>query len=244
MSPVDLWLWPIGKAGAGDWAVLDAAERNRAERFLHNQHRTAFIRAHAGMRAILGRLTGQPPASLCFAEGPHGKPALAPAGVPPFFSLSHSGAFAALAVSAEHELGLDIEIRRRVEVMPMAREFFSPEECRSLATLPRRHRLTGFFNAWTRKEAFLKAIGLGLTVPLADFSVSLAPGAAPCLRHVAWDPEEAACWLMAAFEPMPDVIGAIAIRAHDWQIRYRDPQEAELAAPQPGASLFSTSPAR
>jgi 4'-phosphopantetheinyl transferase len=196
MSPVDLWLWPIGRPAPGDWAVLDAAERNRQSASCT----TTPNRLHpcpCGRRAILGRLTGQPPASLCFAEGPHGKPALVPAGVPPFFSLSHSGAFAALAVSAEHELGLDIEIRRRVEVMAMAREFFSREECRSLATLPRRHRLTGFFNAWTRRRPSSRRSASASPSRSPIFGLP-PPGAAPCLRHVAWDPEEAACWLMAA----------------------------------------------
>jgi 4'-phosphopantetheinyl transferase len=227
MSHVLLWCWPIDQAGTADWDVLDPAERSRAARFVHDRHRASFVRAHAGLRALLGRLLGVRPGDLAFAAGTHGKPWLVAPGAP-CFSLSHSGDVAALAVSSRDEVGLDIECVRAVEEMELAERFFSDEERRMLAAVPVQDRRTAFFNAWTRKEAYLKAIGLGLTVPLDGFSVSLAAGDPPRLLSVAAKPDEAASWQLVSFEPAPGYVGAIAARATGWEVRHGDPGDALL----------------
>ncbi|MDO9712582.1 4'-phosphopantetheinyl transferase family protein [Paracraurococcus lichenis] len=221
---VDLWCWPTGQAGAADWDVLDQAERDRAQRFVHDRHRIAFVRAHAGLRVILGRLLGTSPRDIAFVTGPHGKPSLAVAGAP-HFSLSHSGGLAAVAVATRFDLGLDIEHLRSVAVAELAAQVCSAEEARALAAVAPTHRREAFFNAWTRKEAFLKAIGAGFSLPPASFTVSLAPGEPARLLSVAGQAAEAACWQLRSFVPAVGYVGAIAARAEGWRIRNRDPQD-------------------
>lgn len=217
---VHVWSWRNLPDRVGDWlrAGLDAAELRRAADFVFARDRARYIGAHAGMRSVLGSLLGVKPAAVMIALNETGKPCLAgPFSSHLHFNLSHSHDMAALAVAADHPVGLDIE-RIRPMAFDTIETFFTPGEQAALARLPPEYRLTGLYNAWTRKEAYTKAIGLGLDTPLDSFEVSLAPDEPAALLSVAADPAEAAHWQIVHFIPATDYVGAVAMRARDWKL--------------------------
>ncbi len=161
--------------------LLDDTERRRAEAYHFEQDRRRFIVRRGLVRIELARATGDEPGSLSFIEGPQGKPGLSDA--PHLrFNVSHAEDLALFVMSRESEIGCDIERidpdRARRDV---AKRFFSPQEFACLTALPEEQWAEGFFNCWTRKEAFIKALGVGLAYPLESFTVSLAPGDQPRL---------------------------------------------------------------
>jgi 4'-phosphopantetheinyl transferase len=160
------------------WSVLSSDERERARRFHFDMHRRAFVVAHAAMRRVLAWYANVPAASLVFTTGEFGKPALA--GVPRLqFNLSHSGDFALLAVSQRGEVGVDVEQwNAEADHLNLADHFFSEGERAALRGLADASEqvVAGFFAAWSRKEAYLKASGHGISRGLHHFNVSLLPG--------------------------------------------------------------------
>src|SRR5271168_2794995 len=203
---VDLWtveLRPDPAAQAGLENLLSPAELARANRFHFAKDRQAFIAAHGALRTILATYLDCGPAGIDFATGANGKPAVA--GIQ--FNLSHSADLGVVAVTQDREVGVDVEYfdPQRAN-MDVARRFFSPREVSVLQTLPTEQKTAAFFNCWTRKEAYLKAIGLGLSAPLDSFDVSLAPGEpARLLRGTD------ARWSLHSFTPAPSYVGALAI---------------------------------
>lgn len=161
--------------------LLDNTERARAAAYHFEGDRRRFIVRRALVRIEIARATGDEPGSLGFIEGPQGKPTLS--GAPGLrFNVSHAEDLALLVISRASEIGCDIE---RIEPdrarRDVAKRFFSPQEFASLSALPEEQWAEGFFNCWTRKEAYIKALGIGLAYPLESFSVSLAPGDPPRL---------------------------------------------------------------
>ena len=184
---VHVWRVPLDDARAAGSLrpVLNDEERARADRFFRDEHRTRFVIAHGWKRRILARYVGAPEAALRFVCGPHGKPAIVGQerdGL--HFNLSHSGDLALVAVARGGEVGVDVERwDAEVEHLELAERFFSPAErdaLRALAGDPEAV-VAGFFAAWSRKEAYLKATGHGITRGLHHFDVTLAPGVAPAL---------------------------------------------------------------
>ena len=168
---VALPLSTSGTALERNSSLLDGTEAARAACFLAEEDRHRFILAHAGMRRALGRWVGCHPAALSFGRKEGGKPFLIGAKMPGF-NLSHAGTQALLAISADREIGVDIEKHdERVAIDAIAQNFFTPKEIAMLTSLPSERRLAGFFTCWTRKEAVVKAIGSGLQMPLDSFSV-------------------------------------------------------------------------
>ena len=162
-------------------SLLSDEERRRAARFVRDLHRRRFIAAHGALRSILAGYVGTEPAALHFVSGEHGKPALRdPTGRPPVeFNLSHSDDLALVAVARAHAVGVDLERwsggrgasgARRAVLLPGR-----TGALRALAHAPISIE-AGFFAAWTRKEAYLKATGHGITRGLHHFDVALAPG--------------------------------------------------------------------
>jgi 4'-phosphopantetheinyl transferase len=154
-------------------------ETARAERFVFARDRRRFVVARGVLRELLGAYLGCPPGEVRFVYGPAGKPALAPplaaAGLE--FNVSHSGELALYAVGLHRPLGVDVEqVRELDELEALAERNFSSAERRALLALPPAERPAGFFACWTRKEAFIKALGEGLSHPLSAFTVSLVPG--------------------------------------------------------------------
>jgi 4'-phosphopantetheinyl transferase len=171
-------LWLAGPAGSGGvpehlWTTLSAAEQDRANRFLHAQDRIMFALTRAVLRALLSEATGVPADQILFAEGPYGKPGLAGIGGP-HFNVSHSGSWALIGLSDSRPIGVDIELMRRAGgELELARSFFSDAEYRALEGQENGSLLHSFYKIWTCKEAILKALGVGISVHLKDFSVEL-----------------------------------------------------------------------
>lgn len=182
--------------------LLDHDERARAERFRFARDRRRFIVRRARLREWLGEHVGEAPDRLAFARSDHGKPALTGG---PCFSLSHSGDLMMLAV-ADVEIGCDIEwIDLALDWQPLARSLFARPEYGALDALPAAAARRAFFECWARKEAFVKAIGLGLSYPLEAFTVSVGARA----RLI----DGAPGWAIASSSPDAHYAGAVV--AHD-----------------------------
>jgi 4'-phosphopantetheinyl transferase len=179
--------------------TLSDDERARAERFVLERDRNSFVAARGILRALLARYSGCAPGGIEFAYGPQGKPALSHRSTANSvrFNLSHSHGVAVIAVAREREVGVDVEkIRPERAGEEIAQRYFSAEEVEELRALTANQRTEGFFLCWTRKEAYVKALGEGLRFPLDRFRVSLSPGK-PALLYG----EAGARWSMEAFEP-------------------------------------------
>jgi phosphopantetheinyl transferase len=159
--------------------ILNPEETARADRFFMDVHRNRFIAGRALLRDLLAGYLGQPPEAIRFVYNEWGKPALAPgfAARDLRFNLSHSQDLAMYAFVLERDVGVDLEmIRAEVANERVAENFFSPSEVATLRALPLEHQAEGFFNCWTRKEAYVKVRGQGLSIELKSFDISLIPG--------------------------------------------------------------------
>jgi 4'-phosphopantetheinyl transferase len=187
--------------------LLSADEAARAERFHFERDRRRFVIARATLRLLLSRYTGQPPEQITFTYSRRGKPFLAENLTGLEFNLAHSHELALYGFTAGTQIGVDVEYTGRdVAVDEIAEHFFSQEEVSAFRSLPPAQRVAGFFNCWTRKEAFLKANGEGIAHGLDQFTVSLAPGAPAELRA-----EQG--WSLYHLEPAAGYVGAVAMRA-------------------------------
>lgn len=209
-SSIDVHLIDVdAEADEGRFArLLDETEKARAERFLDPVARRRYVIRHGWLRTVLGRRLGRRPAALAFATNAYGKPGLADG---PRFSLSRSHAYAMLAVGGDAEVGCDIERRDSGFARAgLAEHFFTPREAARLAALPPGAGLVAFFACWTCKEAFVKARGLGLQLPLDSFEVDLARPDRPALGSGAEG------WRAHAFEAAPGyqavVVAPAAVR--------------------------------
>jgi 4'-phosphopantetheinyl transferase len=152
--------------------LLSSDENDRAARFQFARHRNAFVVVRGVLRGLLARYTGVSPADVIFEYGPNGKPSLPGSKIE--FNISHTQDIAVLAFTQGCALGIDVECIRPVEqMMQIAARFFSPAEAQELAALPEEQRERAFFLCWTRKEAYIKAVGNGLSMPLNEFQVTL-----------------------------------------------------------------------
>ena len=196
-------------------AVLSPDESARADRFLRREDRARFTAARAWLRRILAAHLGEAPDALAFVYGDQGKPALAnPCGID--FNLAHSGSHALLAISPGFPIGIDVEEEREIEEK-VAERFFSSAEIRALSAHRGAAWRSAFFRCWTRKEAYLKALGYGLATPLDRFTVSLDRDDARLL-DIRGAPREASAWQMADLGPAPGLAGALAARRRGWTI--------------------------
>jgi 4'-phosphopantetheinyl transferase len=214
---------------AGRERRLSSDERARAAAFRFDRDRRRFVAARGFLRGVLGECLGIPPREVTFAYGPHGKPRLADPSSGLHFNLSHSGERAACALRRDGEIGVDVEaVRDLDDADDIAARFFSAAEATALRRLTSSgERLAAFFNCWTRKEAYLKALGDGLARPLDGFDVTLLPGEPPRLSRVVDDDEEPARWSLAELDPGPGYVGAVAVRARGWRLATGWWEEAE-----------------
>jgi 4'-phosphopantetheinyl transferase len=206
------------------WAVLGSDETARAARFRFERDRVRFVVAHAATRQILGAYLGAAPAALRFDTGDHGKPRLASpwaeSGLR--FNLSHSYDVALCGVTRGRELGVDVERVRALEDLDgLATRVFSPRELKALGQLTGVARTSGFFNGWTRKEAFIKALGTGLSHPLERFDVSLTPGAPARLERVEGSEEQAHQWTLLDVGLDAECAAAIVVHGRDVRLLER-----------------------
>jgi 4'-phosphopantetheinyl transferase len=188
-------------------STLSLEEKARADRFHFVNDRNRFVVARGLLRELLGGYLHQAPAGLEFSYGQHGKPSLsggnASSGLG--FNLSHSSGLVVYAIARERNLGIDVEhVRPESAGEDIAQRYFSAREVSDLRTLPPEARVEGFFHCWTRKEAYLKATGMGLQIPLDSFSVSLLPEKpAQFLGGVE------SRWHMAAYHPAEGYVAAV-----------------------------------
>jgi len=198
------------------WQTLSADERARALRFRFDRDRRHYLASRGFLRYLLAQYLGSRPADLQFSYSSYGKPALQDGG--PAFNISHSHGLALLAVSRDRAVGVDVEFCRAdanarypIASLEIARQFFSLAEVEALCRLPPEAQVEAFFSCWTRKEAFVKALGEGLSYPLKDFDVSLAPGEPAALLHVRSDPATIHRWQLIDLAPAPGYVAALAV---------------------------------
>ncbi len=191
-------------------ALLSREECARAERFAFPRLRRRYRVGRAVLRCVLARVTGRPPAALVFSHGAQGKPALAHG---PSFNLSHSEGVLLLGVSGHGRLGVDVECLRRLDdLVALAHYSFAADECRAVLALTGEAREQAFFETWTRKEALLKALGGGLSLPLKACSVALGAPAGTLLARLELPGERLADWWLRPVEGLPEgAVGAVAL---------------------------------
>lgn len=195
--------------------MLSEDERCRAGRFCFDHLKRRFIVGRGVLRWLLGQYTGLAPDRLQFSYNAHGKPALAEAfgSEALHFNVSHSEELALFAFAHGLEIGIDVEyLRPLADCEGIAARFFSAYESRVFRALAPRHKQPAFFNCWTRKEAYLKARGHGLSSSLQAFDVSLAPGEPARLLRTSGDPQEASAWSLQDLRPAAGYAAACAVR--------------------------------
>jgi 4'-phosphopantetheinyl transferase len=215
--------------------TLAADELSRAERLYFQKDRQRFIVARGLLRAILSRYLDMEPSQLRYCYSEHGKPYLTPSSgrKTPSFNLSHSDGLALYAVARGREVGIDLErIRPVVEVEQIAERFFSAWEKDVFRALPGHLRHMAFFTCWTRKEAYIKARGEGLSQPLDQFDVSLVPGEPAMLLSIRGDPQEAFHWSLRELAPGSGYVAALAAEGNDWRlVCWQFPESTAEACP-------------
>ncbi|HEX4460904.1 MAG TPA: 4'-phosphopantetheinyl transferase superfamily protein [Polyangia bacterium] len=208
---VHVWRLDLAHAAAAAerlWSRLSADEQTRAASFAFTRDRVRFVAARAGLRQLLGHALGRDGARLAFATNRFGKPRLADGGRLAF-NVSHSADRAVYALALDREVGIDVEAIRAgflAEADPA--HFFAPRELAELRRAPAAEQTDRFFAGWSRKEAYMKARGLGLSKPLDRFAVSLAPADAALLE----DRDDAAAvarWTLAPLAIAPGYSGAL-----------------------------------
>jgi 4'-phosphopantetheinyl transferase len=199
---------------------LTLEEKCRADRFVFARDREHFVVGRGILRELLGRYLGRPPASLTIHKAQREKPYLPEEPDIPrlSFNISHSHGLAVYAFALEREVGIDVELMRPdFASEEVAERYFSLREQEELRTLPSESRSEGFFLCWTRKEAYIKARGEGLHVPLESFSVSLTPGQPEKLESA-----DTSRWTLHSFRPEPRYVGALVVESKAWRLRHLD----------------------
>lgn len=197
--------------------LLAPDERHRADRFRFERDRSNYIVGRATLRQLLARYLDAAPGDLEIGYGEFDKPYLAGG---PSFNLSHSGTVVLYAFAAAGELGIDVELEHPDFAHErIAERFFSPAEVSVLHSLPEEVQARAFLTCWTRKEAFIKARGDGLTLALDSFDVTFAPEAPAALLRTAWSRDEPAQWhLEDLSDPHMGYYAAVALRGQGWRV--------------------------
>jgi len=223
---VHLWQIDLATVAPGEqrWEqILSADERARAARFHFSQDRQYFTATRAFLRRILASYVDSDPTELVFRYSNKDKPSLDPghSGNHVEFNVSHSGAIALLAFARGRALGVDVEqLQENFDHGAIARRFFSEQEQHQLAELAPSERYHAFFRCWTRKEAYIKAQGSGLSLPLHQFDVSLRPGDVDALLSTRPDNDEASHWSLRDVRVGDGYVAALCVRGHGWCLKF------------------------
>ncbi len=196
--------------------ILSRDEKERASRFHFEKNRNEFIISRGSLRALLGSYLEVPASEVGFAYSRYGKPYLVDSHhiSPVEFNLSHSEGIVLLAFTRGRKVGVDIEyVGRNFDFEEIAERFFSRAEQQMLRNTPAEERGTAFFHCWTRKEAYIKALGNGLSHSLFEFDVSLAPKQISALLATRPDPSEADRWLLRDLPVAAGYVAALAVEA-------------------------------
>lgn len=201
--------------------TLTADERARAAAYRFASDRRRFVAARGGLRYILSHYLGLTPATVPLRVTTYGKPYVAQGALqrPLQFNLAHAQAIALLAITWQRRVGIDIEqVRDLPDMLSVAGRYFAPAELQALLALPAGQQTQAFFDCWTRKEAFVKALGAGLSQPLDRFAVSLHPDEPATLLYVNGDPQASRDWQMMALQPAALYTAAMVIEGGDWHM--------------------------
>jgi 4'-phosphopantetheinyl transferase len=201
--------------------TLSPSERDRANRFREAEHRRRFVASRGMQRDVLARYAEVAPERLTFATGPAGKPSLEPNPGDVRFNASNAGGLAVVAVTAGLEIGIDIETIRPIpDALDLARRFFSPAEIEALTATPVQDQEAAFLVAWTRKEAYIKALGGGLGVGLDSFTVSIGAGEPARLLDDGLGAETANTWSLMTLTCAGGWTGALVVKGSVETVRY------------------------
>jgi 4'-phosphopantetheinyl transferase len=222
LGPDEIQLWSVSLTRSeGELArlreLLSDDEYARACCYKPRQARDQFITMRAYLRLVLGGYLGIDPARVRFQTSNTGKPLLAGGG--PHFNVSHSADVGLIAVARDIEVGVDVErIKPITTFLDMAERYFTQSEVTALRRLPPGAREQAFFHIWTRKEAFLKATGFGLSHGLERFEVSVPPDDPARILHIDGDRAMGERWSMTSLDPAPGYVGAVAVEAHGFRL--------------------------
>lgn len=201
-------------------STLATDEQARASRYILASDRNHFVASRGILRELLGRYVGCTSREIRFEYAAHGKPSLSPEFLrfPICFNISHSRGLALFAFSLGRDVGVDVElVRSDFGGNDIAERYFAPQEVQELRGLPAALQAEGFFLCWTRKEAYLKARGEGLHVPLESFHVSLTPGLPERLYST-----DSGRWSLRSLRPDQRYVGALVAGGHGWSVRRGD----------------------
>ena len=228
LSTEDIHIWRVGLDSATLSIaelnqILSVDERTRANRYRFAQDRNRFVVRRGILRTILGHYLGVAPSQVRFRYEIHGKPVLADGtgNSNIRFNLSHSDGIALLAFTRNYKIGVDIErIRDISEMDQIAASFFSEGEYAVFRSLPKDKKKEAFFDCWTRKEAFVKATGDGLSYPLDKFEVSLMPDEPARLLRLEGATKKLHQWSIQELKPALDFTAALAVKRRNWRLHY------------------------
>jgi 4'-phosphopantetheinyl transferase len=193
-------------------SVLSADERSRAGQFRFKKDRVSFIAARAALRQLLSCYVGTSPGKIRFVYSEFGKPILEYPNAQLQFNVSHAHRLGLIGVSRKAAIGVDVEfLKFDDDLVNVAKRFFSVKEVNDFLSLPESEQSLGFFNCWTRKESFIKAVGHGLSFPLDQFSVTLRPHEKAALVETHFDPEEKHKWTLKSVQVPQGYVAAFAL---------------------------------
>jgi 4'-phosphopantetheinyl transferase len=222
---VHVWSASLDRPTAIFYGWLSIDEIRRADRFHFERDRNRFIVCHGILRKILSGYLDTRPGRLQVCYGKNNKPSVVNGSdkYKLHFSLSHSEGIALYGLTLNREIGVDIEYMRDVpEMEKLAERFFSPRENEVLHILSESRRQQAFFNCWTRKEAFVKATGDGLSYPLDKFEVSMVPDEPARLIYIQGDSDAAARWSIRDLRPVDGYAAALAMQGRVRNVCYRE----------------------
>ncbi len=215
LGPEEVQVWYLlltdySDATTNYWAQLSIDEKARAELFAFEQDRTRFVIGRASLRRLVSRYIGVAPTGVQFRYGNYGKPELFQSSL--CFNISHSGNLIIFAFVWRRRVGVDVERLGRLERFEeIVRHEFAAAEYLELMSLPEPLRRRAFFNCWTRKEAYIKAKGEGLSIPLRQFQVSMVPGLPARLLQHQDGTEELLRWNWAELAIEAGYVGALVV---------------------------------
>ncbi|MEJ2653676.1 MAG: 4'-phosphopantetheinyl transferase superfamily protein [Gammaproteobacteria bacterium] len=218
-----IWLVELGTPDSS-WTslapLLAEDERTKAERFHFARHQRRYILSRAALRILLGRYLGCPPRDIDFNYDTHGKPRLAGLYQRTRFNVSHTEDIMLAAFVLDREIGIDIEsINHDIDCMALGRRCFSTLENQTLQSLPEHEHVDAFFRIWSRKEAYIKARGEGMSHPLQAFSVSVDKHAPRLLEHLD-DDRETDRWTIIDLEVAKNYRAALVVERPPGQLHY------------------------
>ena len=223
LNPDQIHIWSIAldidiKTQIKYWKVLSEEERQRADSFKFLKDKIKYVACRGVLRQLMGKYLGERAKSVSIEYIKNGKPHHNSNFE---FNVSHSKDMAVIAFTYDTILGIDIEfIHRKIEFDQIAKRFFSSSEAEIVINASQGPIHKYFYNCWTRKEAFIKALGDGLSFPLDQFEVSCTPDDVPKLLSTKWDEKEVEEWSLWAFEKNEDYVGALAVRGPEKQLSY------------------------